>query len=155
MLNISQLATESIPDDVASIMPYLCSTYTGQASATTNDSYEIARRALGGFLELTKHYEELSTCGIDDKMPSLLRWKQDCTDLHLLNTTLMGHAAKLVEQNMVPKAAGARPDVGDGDVDQIAMELLEDVKPPKSSGTWGDVAEGILQTMYGMASFLA
>lgn len=152
--NIRLLANKNLPKNAALILPDCGGSYPVPTAAPTNDAYDQAIRSLREYHTLAKEYEELSKNANAIDMPCWMRWEQDSADLNMLNTSLMMHSVKLVEQNLIPNAAKAAPSIGD-DVDQIAWELLEDSRPVKVDETWGNAAESMLHSMSGMAAMLS
>ena len=152
--SIKQLLDKNLPKNAALIPPEMSGSYPVHTPAPTNDIYNEAIRTLSEYHTLVKEYEHLSKNENAIEMPSWMRWEHDSADLNLLNTSLMMHSVRLVEQNLIPNAAKTVTSIGDEDVDQIAWELLEDSRPLKADETWGNVAEGMLHAMSGLAALL-
>ncbi|TWU74916.1 hypothetical protein ED733_004427 [Metarhizium rileyi] len=152
--SIKELANRNLPDSVASIWPHRCSAYPVEVSGLANDPYHEAKRTLDELRALIKDYEEASKHETNIKMPVWVRWEQDGVDLRLLNSSLLRHAMKQVEINIMPSTSKSPPHIGHDDVDQIAWELLADTWSQKMGETWGDAAEGILRSLLGVSGFL-
>lgn len=154
MPNIRDLVAKSLGDNEAFVLPAAGNPRLGQTPAMTNACYDKARTILDELRMLTSDYERLSQHGSDIETPTWSRWEQDGADLHSLNASLMRHSIKLFEKNLIPNGARDGANAIMDDVDQIALELLEDSGPAKGEETWGNVANGILQTMSDAAELL-
>lgn len=109
---------------------------------------------LDEFAAFAKECEARCQRSVNISKPSWIRWDRDSADLHDLNKGIKELAVRLVEQNLVPQAAGSILEIGHEDVDQIAWELLEESRPQKGAQTWGNAAEAVVRAISGITALL-
>ncbi|KAK2591423.1 60S ribosomal protein L15 [Conoideocrella luteorostrata] len=152
--NIKSFAGNGFSEEAQRMLPSVGAAPFKEAHEITNDIYDHAKDILNDCQVLAKEYEKKAGLSGKIKTPSLIRWGQDIADLHELNKCILAFSIKVVEQNIIPHAAGSTPEIGHDDVDQIAWELLENSRPQKDAETWGNVAEIVLQSMARITAIL-
>lgn len=129
--------------DLAAVLPWMTASKGRTSRALDRPPHVAATAALKELQGILESYlaETKQSSGI--KRPSWMRWEQDVKELGELNQHAMGYATQAINQIIMPgpHPSSIKPPANGGDIEKMALELVDEGRPKSMEETWGTVAQ--------------
>ncbi|KAG9257405.1 uncharacterized protein F5Z01DRAFT_645849 [Emericellopsis atlantica] len=149
--NIGKALRVSLPADIAPVMAH------GYAAKQSEDdgrnlTAELSATLMKEMGRTIKLYAEDAGNSSGVSKPEWMRWQTDCRDLHSFNKNAMTMAEQLVHSMIVPGGKAGVPKLPEkaDEVEAVAWELYDAVRPTSTETTWGRMAQGMLKAFAGV-----
>lgn len=149
--NIAKALRLALQADTAPVMAHGYATKPSEDDGR-NLTAELSATLMKEMRRTIKLYAEDAAISSGASKPEWMRWKTDCRDLQSFNKSALTMAEQLVHSIIVPGGKAGVPKLpGQADeVETVAWELYDAVRPASTETTWGRMAQGMLKAFAGV-----
>lgn len=150
------MISKELTPDLSAVLPWMSASKDRTSRVPDTPPQIKATAALKDFDSILESYltESKQSSGI--KKPSWMRWEQDAKELGELNQHALGYATRAVNQIIMPgpHPSSIKAPVVGGDIQKMALELVDEGRPKSMEETWGTLAKAQIKAFSSILKLL-